>query len=78
MVLSVCVWIMNTSRGDRSDSDTGQQPMEQAASNDSSWGQGSASALESLKKREQRRDHTAPRRDDDDHPHAADGATTPT
>lgn len=69
---------MNTSRGERNDRDIGQQPMEPPASNDSSWGQGSASALESLKRREQRRDQTVSRHDEDNHPQASGDTTTAT
>lgn len=66
---------MSGSRSNQSDQwAPGQEPGDAAASNDASWGEGSASALESLKRREQRRDHANPRHDDDEHPRATDGA----
>ena len=64
------VGIMNGSRGDSGDRDLAQDPVEPAASHDASWGRGSASALESLKKREQQREHAIPRREDDTRPQA--------
>ena len=61
---------MNSSRGDGGDRDLAQDPLDQPASHDASWGRGSASALESLKKREQQREHAIPRREDDTRPQA--------
>jgi hypothetical protein len=60
--------VMDSSSSNRSESWEGQPPDDQGASNDASWGEGSASALESLKKREQRRDHSHPRHDEEQHP----------
>lgn len=67
---------MSGSRSNQSDHrDLGQEPGDTGASNDASWGEGSASALESLKRREQRRDHAYPRQDGDDHPRATDSGS---
>jgi hypothetical protein len=66
---------MSGSRSNQSDQwDLGQEPGEPGASSESSWGEGSASVLESLKRREQRRDHVNPRHDDDEHPRASASA----
>jgi hypothetical protein len=62
---------MSQASSNQSESWDRQEQREQRGSNESTWGEGSASALESLKRREQRRDHTIPRRDQDDHPEAA-------
>ena len=53
--------------------DRGQEPGDAGASNDGSWGEGSASALESMKRREQRRD-AAGLRSHDEHPRASDNS----
>jgi hypothetical protein len=69
---------MENSRSNRSDAWQGQPPEGQAASGEFSWGEGAASALESLKKREQHRDHSHLRHDhdhDDQHPQAQGGDT---
>jgi hypothetical protein len=65
---------MDSSSSNRNESWEGPGPDDQGASNDASWGEGSASALESLKKREQRRDHSHPRQDEEQHPQAGGGA----
>jgi hypothetical protein len=66
---------MESSSSNRNQTWQGPQPDDQVASNDMSWGEGSASALESLKKREQRRDHNHHgHQQEGQHPQAGDSA----
>jgi hypothetical protein len=65
---------MESSHSNRNDLWPGQEPGDQPASKEPSWGEGSASALESLKQREQRREAGhSPRQRDVQHPQAGEG-----